>query len=831
MKHLLNRSLLSTALAALALSAGLHAQTTTPAAASKQSEEVIQLSEFSVSEKSSNAYIASETMTGSRVNEKIANLPYSIVNLTSEFFKDFNVDILDENMTYIGGLTGVGIGGGFTLRGFSSTSQMKDGFYRLGRYGLSNIDRIEIIRGPNAAIYGRSSPGGMINFVSLQPKKQDVQEVRLSSGRYDQNKEELYATGALAQDGKTYYVFDVAQRSRQFPGNSYSAIRNNELFGAVQHDFADGSHLKLSAEYFLQIQHAPQSAAPIVSQARTATPDNTATSTVVGYDMALAAINPYGPNSELTRGSSTFTATYDKQFNNVWSTRIGAYNFRARRWDFNQNTGWGAITIPVSPTAAVTTTRGSLPSRGEIQEDGGGFQADLLAHYYFANHKVENKTLFTVDLNDYYRWDPTWEYSVNTNPDLVAWNAASSGRVVTVASPNGSLNYAPTAPVNYFPKWYTADQLALFAPGGSDITGGTSLNGGTLTRRRTTSLGGNIRQQMVALDGRLLLFAGLRIDNVKFSQRDFTVAFASVGFPTFPAGQGGAGQPGGSVVRRYVHQRKPNLGFNYKLTQGLAVYSSYSEAYFVDQTSRPSVIAASTYAPFTAKGIDYGFKGNYFDQKLNFTLGGYYTKQFNVLVNDVVETPPGSGNFVSTPLQDGNQLVRGWEADVSYVVTNDLTAGASFGRVDSKYTYFGSTSPEAIGRSVNGVTPENGSAYLKYNVSRGALKGVSFNLLAAYVSSTPTQTPIAGDTVTIVPNSGGQVRVSAHTDAWKLRLPSTTLWTFSMHYKLHSTRWDHTFGLTLNNIFDKYYLKTNATLGDGRSVILSYTLRHSGSRY
>ena len=48
------------------------------------------------------------------------------------------------------------IGGGFNLRGFSATSQLRDGFYRLGRYGQSNVDRLEIIRGPNAAIYGRA---------------------------------------------------------------------------------------------------------------------------------------------------------------------------------------------------------------------------------------------------------------------------------------------------------------------------------------------------------------------------------------------------------------------------------------------------------------------------------------------------------------------------------------------------------------------------------------------------------------------------------------------------------------------------------------------------
>src|ERR1043166_9717195 len=191
MKHVLIRSSLPVALAALTLTARLRAQTA-PASAPKPSGDVIQLSEFQVSEKSPNGYIASETMTGSRINTKIADLPYSIVNITQEFFKDFNINILDANMTLIGGLTAINIGGSFNLRGFNgATSQMKDGFFRLGRYGLSNIDRIEIIRGPNAAIYGRSSPGGMINFVSLQPKKQDEQQIRLNVGRYDQNDNEL----------------------------------------------------------------------------------------------------------------------------------------------------------------------------------------------------------------------------------------------------------------------------------------------------------------------------------------------------------------------------------------------------------------------------------------------------------------------------------------------------------------------------------------------------------------------------------------------------------------------------------------------------------------
>jgi iron complex outermembrane receptor protein len=790
------------------------------AAVSPASDTVVKMSEFEVSDKTT-GYSASETMTGSRVNTKIVDLPYSIVNLDNDFFKDFSIQILDENMTYIGGLTGIGIGGGFDLRGFSSTSMLRDGFYRLGRYGLSNIERIEVIRGPNAAIYGRSSPGGMINFISLQPDKETQQSVSYTQGSFKQEQANIDLTGSLDSAGKTYYVLNLDQTSRDYPGQ-YSEIRNNEDFIGVQHDFADGSSLQLSAEYFLQIQHAPQQAAQLVSQARLATPDNAATSTAIGLATGLTNYNPYGPNSELNRGSDTFTGTYNKAFNDIWSVKTGVYDFAARRWDYNQNTGWGAIVLPVNP-GPITDSRGTLPSRGEIMEDGGGFQQDVLAHYWLFNHQVENNTLFTVDFNDYYRWDPTWEYGLNTNPDIVAWAAPRTVALVE-AKVNGQLTYIPSAPVAYFPKFYTASQLTLFPT--------PNATTGTLTRRRTSSLGGNFRQQMLFFDGRLIVYGGIRNDTVLFSQRDYTVAFNSVGVPGDPK----ANTAGGSVVRRYEHQNKPNTGFNYKLTPNLHLYGSYSTAYFVDQTSRPSVIAAPTYAPFTAKGYDYGIKGDYFNDQLNFTLGGYYDREYNVVVTDTVEQPLGSGNFVDLVEQDGDQLVRGFEADASWTANNlwtgrnDLTLGLSAAEVNALYTNFGSAFPEVVGRSVNGISPENGSVYSRYLIKSGPLAGLQFNPLVTYVSSTPDMAPNTGDTTAIV---AGKSVLTGHTDAWKIRYPSFTVWNFNMTYTLpayHHFYQQLTF--SVNNVFDKRYLKIpTGTLADGRGFLVTYTLGHGPQRH
>ena len=789
-------------------------------------DTTIKMENFQVSAAPAHGYSASETMTGSRVNTKIIDLPYSTVNLTDQFFKDFGTNILDENLTQIGGLTALSIGGNFILRGFNSTSQLRDGFYRLGRYGASNIERVEIIRGPNAAVYGRTAPGGMVNFVSLQPKKQNSQEIFILNGTYDQRQEQLKATGSVDASHKTYYVVSLDQTERRFDGQ-FDHIRNNEGYLAVKHDFSNDSHLLVSAEYFLQVQHAPQASAPAIFATVAAVPvgtpgepaGNTATTHAIGYDTALAGVNAYGPHSELNRGNISYTGEYDKTFNDVWSMRAAVNNYRSRRYDFNDsNSPWlNAVTLNAAGVPANIVRPN--PVKGLIQEDGGGVQADLLAHYFALNHSVENNSLLTVDFNDYYRYDPTW--LVAHDAAFAAWTTGGQASVPLVAVKNklGQTNYVPSGPIPYYNEGF--------------VWGGESLT--TLTRRRTTSVGGNLKQQMYLFHGRLILFAGLRYDAVRFNQRDYTVQFPNVGYPSNPNGTG--------QVRRYFHETKPNFGFNAQVVKNLHVYGSYSQSYFVDQTSRPAVIAgwsavaatktvpahfiSDPFQPETAKGYDYGIKGSFFNERLNFTLGGFYANRYNVTVTDVVFDPI-SGTTSTESRPDGDQVDKGAEFDLNWLPTDNLSLTVSAAEVNAKYTNFGSNFPEVVGRSVNFVSPENGSVSGKYTFSSGPAKGLDVETSVTYVSSTPSELPNAGDS-----NIVNGVALT-HTDQWTLRTPSSTIWTFGVHYVL-PWQWKHiqqTVGFTVKNAFNKYYLKygsaaqlTNVT-GDGRQFIVTYDIAH-----
>jgi iron complex outermembrane recepter protein len=770
------------------------------------------LSPFEIKETADRGYVSSESMTGSRVAVKIIDLPYTVNVLTSEFFEDFGLFELGDNLTQVGGFTGLDIGGGFNLRGFSASSQLRDGFYRLGRYGSSNIDRMEIIKGSNAAIYGRTSPGGMINFISKQPKTRESQKLSLMVGDYNHRRGVLEATGPLYKGrlGTTSYIVTLSQFVRGFDqkGTDYAVNRNNEAYIALKHTFADSSSLFFSAEYFHQTRNAPPASAPLVvdQKGTSSNVDDEA----IGYAKPLADYNAAGPNSELNRGNIAITGVYEKRLTDIFTTRIGANYYRARRWDYNNNTGWGTVNINTSNGAAPFSERGATPNKGLIFEDGGGFQGDLLARYKLFNGKVDNQTLATIDINDYYRYDPTWDYAqrggsgnaaivngvttVRTDPVLLAWDAP---RRVTL-----NQDLTPAGNIAYFPDRFSW---------------GKEFNTRT-TYRRTTSYGGLMRHQSAFLDNTLLAFTGFRFDRVQFRHRDFSTVTTS--FPSIP------GYVKGQLVERTVNELKPNVGVNYKLTRNLRVFVNYSESYFVNQTDTVDVIAEADYKSEVADGWDYGFKGEFFDGRLTFTASGFYANRNNVRVSEFVEDPLNLGTFITVNRRDGDQLVRGAELDVNWKINDSWSTGLSYGYVNSIYTDFGSASPLAIGRKVQNVSPHNGSAFVKWAPGSGPLKNFSINLGVTHVSDTPSEGPTAGDTYT---NVGSQRVLQRTTRQWALEIPAYTLWDIGARYTLKgSNRIDHTFAVNLKNITDEDYLKVNKQLGERFGVYFTYTIGRFG---
>ena len=778
-----------------------------PAAAT----EAIKLQPFQVSENSLRGYGASETMTGSRVAMQIIDLPYSVNVLTSDFTKDFGMFELADNVTQVGNFTGLDIGGNFMLRGFNSSNQLRDGFFRLGRYGASNIDRMEVIKGSNAAIYGRTSAGGMVNMISKQPKSTPSEEISFNYGDYGTQRVTLEMGGPVFEKtlGNTKYVFTASYYQKDFD-QPLARNRNQEYYLAAKHTFGDGSSLFLSAECFLQVRHSPNSAiAMITDQKGTA---STTDDVAIGYAYNLGKYNSAGPNSQLNRGNNGFTVVYENKINSVWSDRTSANLYAARRWDFNFNQAWGAILIN-TPVAAnsYTSARGAQPTRGRIYEDGGGFQNDLLAQYWTNDRKMEHRTLFTIDINDYYRYDPTRQWAGTTDPTIVAWNAVRTVKLDT--------NFNPIGDIAYFPK------------GVHDTPGEIPTRN---SKRRTTVLGASLRQQTAMFDGRLLSFAGVRFDSILYRHRDFLTPAASfvdqiTKVPFIPSYQVG------QEIRRSLNQTKPNAGLNYKVTPNFRVFANYAQSWFVNQGDNPIDIADPTYKTETAAGYDYGFKGSVLNNRLSYTLCGFYSTRQNVSVTGLQEVPLGSGTFVTITTRQGDQRVRGFEADATWTISKEFFVTGSYGTVNSIYTDFGDAFPAAIGRKVQFVAPYNGSLSFKYSPETGVLKGFSANLGYTVVGATPTETPNAGDTY--VTQAGGKRVVTSSTGQWALKSPAYSLWNLGVRYRLSGgSRYSHTVAVNVNNLSDEQYFRAGAGgsnskyIGDHRAFFFTYTLSSKGSK-
>ena len=772
--------------------------------------ETVKLTPFEVNEKSVSGYGASETMTGSRVAMQIIDLPYSVNVLTNDFTKDFALFKLSDNITQIGNFTGLDIGGNFMLRGFNSSNQLRDGFFRLGRYGSSNIDRMEIIKGSNAAIYGRTSAGGMVNMISKQPKSTASEEISFNYGDYGTQRVTLETGGPMLESslGKTKYVFTASYFQQDFD-EPYARDRNNEYYLAAKHTFNDGSSLFLSGEYFLQVRHSPNSAIALITDQKGTV--STADDTVVGYAYNLGKYNSAGPNSQLNRWNNGLTVVYEKQFNSVWSNRTSANIYGSRRWDFNFNQAWAAVAIN-APVAAnsYASARGAVPTRGRIYEDGGGFQNDLLAHYWTNGNKIEHRTLFTIDINDYYRYDPTRQWAGANDPTIVAWNAVRTVKL--------DANFNPIGDIGYFPK------------GVHDTPGEIATRN---TKRRTTVVGASLRQQTALFDGRLLAYAGVRTDTILYRHRDFltpVASFASItGVPFIP------GYQLGQMIRKSLSQTKPNAGLNFKITPTFRTFVNYAQSWFVNQGDNPVNIADPTYKTETASGWDYGFKGSFLDNRLSYTLCGFYSTRQNVSVTGLQEVPPGSGTFVTVTQPQGDQRVRGIEADVSWSISKELYLVGSYGTVNSIYTNFGTAFPEAVGRKVQFVAPYNGSLSLKYSPQAGSLKGFSANVGYTFVGATPTEAPNAGDT--LVTQTGGARVVTSSTGQWALKSPAYGLWNLGVRYQLKGqSNLSHTFAINLNNAADEKYFRAGAGasnskyIGDHRAVYFTYTLAHKGAK-
>ena len=123
-------------------------------------------------------YGAERTRSATRTDAPLQDVPQSVSVISEEQIEDMNLRSVADVLRYVPGANtaqGEGHRDQIVLRGNNSTSDFfVDGLRDDVQYyrPLYNLDRIEVLRGPNAMIFGRGGGGGVVNRVNKQPFEQ-----------------------------------------------------------------------------------------------------------------------------------------------------------------------------------------------------------------------------------------------------------------------------------------------------------------------------------------------------------------------------------------------------------------------------------------------------------------------------------------------------------------------------------------------------------------------------------------------------------------------------------------------------------------------------------
>lgn len=167
---------------------------------------VFELSPFEVETTGDKGYYASNAISGSRISVPIQDMPLTIEVVTSEFIEDTGATDLRESLRYSAGIvlqsqndaygsfdnvgnvnnpegaTGDKSDSAFKIRGFVVNNTLRNSYRRQHATDTINIDRIEVIRGPSALLYGVGNFGGVVNYLPKKPLPDARQEINLTIG-------------------------------------------------------------------------------------------------------------------------------------------------------------------------------------------------------------------------------------------------------------------------------------------------------------------------------------------------------------------------------------------------------------------------------------------------------------------------------------------------------------------------------------------------------------------------------------------------------------------------------------------------------------------------
>jgi iron complex outermembrane receptor protein len=383
------------------------------------------------------SYAVTTNSTGMKTDGLILDVPQSIQVIPQTVIQDQQPKNLSGILRNASGFsqtrTEVEVFRSFKLRGFDVLDTTTDGIrntdsLNIQAEGIANIERVEVLKGPASALYGRGSVGGGINIVTKKPLPDSYRHFNLITGSFDHFQGGIDVAGPFNESKSARYRF-IADYGHRDSFINFVDITELQVAPSLQFDL--GSKTTLTLQFDYRFHDQPRFIGlPLYG-------------TITGTDdIKLPFSSFFNEPALITKNfGSQSTAIVDHNFSSTWTGRVSA------RW--TQNYFFQPIASPRTVQADNRTLNRGYQLFDELEKE---FAIEADTSKRFRHGRIEH----TLTAGGDYAW---WHYDSKFHLGAIA--PINIENPVYGAQPSGVFLLADTRDIISSYGLFVQDQIAL----------------------------------------------------------------------------------------------------------------------------------------------------------------------------------------------------------------------------------------------------------------------------------------------------------------------------------------------------------------------------------
>ncbi|NEP16794.1 MAG: TonB-dependent siderophore receptor [Leptolyngbya sp. SIO4C1] len=628
------------------------------------------------------SYRVPTASAGTRTDTDILDVPQGIQVIPEAVIEDQSAGSLGDTLRNVSGVSAgrTSAGGRATtpiVRGFETSNILRNGLrddtLRLSS-GLSNIEQIEILKGPASVLFGAGNLGGTINLITEVPLREPRYEFDIAVGNNALYRSTLDLTGPFDTASHTMgYRLNLAYEAQ----NSFRDFVDSEFFftaPSLRLIDTDRSSLIVDLEYVSNVTRGTAPGLPAASAI--GLEDNTFIEEILdgGAELSAEALE--------TAGTLDIRANLGEPDISRTETSVTRLGYRLQhnlsdRWRLNNE----------FLASFQTTPRDSaVVGVGFVQERG---QPDItqLDRIYIDN--PSDRTAYTLNTN------VIGDFEVlGIDQTLLLGLEWSQTETRDKILQRLFLPFLSDAePFDIFDPNYDASRFFSDIPGFGGVDLNERVGSDSFTRVSTVGLYG---QTQLDFGDSIILLLGGRLDFADQSFQDL------------------ANRADPSPISVFDTAFSPRVGLVIKPSEDISLYASYTESF------NPVIGRSETgevFSPERGNQFEAGIKANLFNDRLSATLAYYRLRRSNVLTQD-----PANPGF---QIQLGEQASDGVEFDLAGEILPGWNIIASYAYTDARVLE-DREFPEGL-RLLN-VPEHAASLWTSYEIQSGDLAGLGLGV-------------------------------------------------------------------------------------------------------